>query len=102
MPVFKELDPAVALKAIEGYQNELEGEQKKLDAFYRQFKCPKCMGVVQKEIFPPHAFADPDTVVPRSLLRCKLCRYLFDPHTGLTVELGGPAVPEEIPLIGRR
>lgn len=95
---FKELSPEVALKAIEGHTNLLEPEAKKLDAFYRQFVCLKCKGPVQKEIVLSHAFKDPDTFVPRSCLRCQICRCLFNPHDGMILELGAPApIPVDIP-----
>jgi|SRR3982751_5353759 hypothetical protein len=85
---FIELDPELARKAVEGYENVLVGEQKKLDVFYRQFTCLRCHGSVQKETVLGHAFADADTLVARSVLRCTACRCLFDPHSGLVLELG--------------
>jgi hypothetical protein len=84
---FKELDPELARKAIEGYTNELAPEAASLEAFYRQFRCPRCKGACQKETVPGHVFSDPSTLVPRSCLRCTACTCLFDPHTGLVVEL---------------
>lgn len=88
---FQEMDPEVALRAIEGYENVLVGEQKKLDAFYRQFHCPKCRGPMRKETTPQHAFGDPDTLVPRSFLVCMDadCGHSFDPHSGITLRVGG-------------
>lgn len=77
---FIEMDPELAWKLIEGYPNELEPESRKLDAFYRQFQCPQCKGNCIKEISAAHAFQDPDTLVPRSLLRCRVCSCLFNPH----------------------
>jgi rubredoxin len=95
-----ELDPEIAWKAIEGYQNELEPAQKALEAFYRQFRCPRCGGSCRKEILANHAFADPDTLVARSVLRCNSCECLFDPHSGLRLEMGHPErVPPDIPII---
>jgi hypothetical protein len=91
MPHFKELDPVLAAKTIEGYTNELAPEAKTLDAFYRQFRCQHCGGACQKETVPTHAFSDPDTLVPRSCLRCTVCKILFDPHSGLLLEGGEPA-----------
>jgi hypothetical protein len=88
---FKELDPELCWKAIEGYTNELSPQQKGLDAFYRQFVCPRCQGKMRKEVSVKHAFSDPNTLVPRSLLRCEDCHHLMDPHTGLDLELGNPA-----------
>lgn len=95
-----ELDPLLAWKAIEGYQNELGPEQRTLDAFYRQFRCPRCKGPCRKETLLHHAFADPDTLSPRSVLRCTLCEALFDPHSGIRLEMGNPAkVPPDIPIL---
>lgn len=82
-----ELDPAVALKAIEGYTNELDPEARTLDAFYRQHACPRCKGACRKEIVAGHAFSG-DSLVPRSVLRCETCSHLFDPHSGITLEMG--------------
>lgn len=87
---FVELDPDIARRAVEGYENVLLGEQKKLDAFYRQFTCPACKGPVRKETTPQHAFGDPDVLVPRSFLHCADpdCDHIFDPHSGLTLQVG--------------
>ena len=90
MPRFKELDPVLAAKAIEGYTNELAPAAKALDAFYRQFRCQRCGGKCNKETVPNHAFSDPDTLVPRSCLRCPTCNCLFDPHSGLLLEPDDP------------
>ena len=97
---FVEMDPQLIWKAIEGYQNELAPEQKALDAFYRQFRCPACGGNCRKECIPKHAFADPGTLVPRSVLRCLSCTALFDPHSGIRLEMGSPAKdPSAVPII---
>lgn len=87
MPIV-EMDPALAWKLVEGYQNELDSEQRALDAFYRQFRCKQCQGPVTKELLKDHAFNDKDTLVPRACLRCQICRCLFDPHTGIVLEMG--------------
>jgi len=96
---FVPLDPKVALKAIEGYQNELEPEKRALDAFYRQFRCKRCQGELRKETSTKHAFNDPGCLVARALLRCLRCDFLFDPHTGLVLELGDPDKIIGVPII---
>lgn len=97
------MDPLLAWKAIEGFQNELDPEQKALDAFYRQFRCKRCGSSCRKELLVNHAFKDPDTLVPRSCLRCLACKCLFDPHSGLLLELGDMTkTPGGIPLIGEK
>lgn len=97
---FVELDPELAWKAIEGYQNELAPEQRALDAFYRQYKCQRCGGTCRKETVVRHAFADAETLVPRSVLRCLSCDCLFDPHSGVRLEMGNLGkIQPPIPII---
>ena len=98
---FKEMDPADVLKAIEGHEDVLGPEAKKMSAFYDSFKCPRCRCALQKEVSPNHVFNDPNSVLPRSLLRCTNCRYLIDPHSNIVVETGDPSkMPvESIPII---
>src|ERR1700722_4852822 len=98
--IFKPLDPTLARKAIEGYQNELEPQRKALEVFYRQFRCLRCKSECRKETVSGHTFSDVDTLVPRSCLRCLSCACLFDPHSGLLLKMGQPGqLPPDIPLI---
>lgn len=97
MGVFKEMDQQLAWKLVEGYKDELSPESKKMDAFYRQFRCPRCNTHLQKEFDPRHVFSDEEYLVGRALLRCASCTYLVEPTTGVVLEHGSPArVPEEI------
>ncbi len=90
MPIFQEMDPELCTSLLEGYENELEPEQAGLDAFYRNCRCLRCGGQCEKVYLgAEHAFGG-DTAVPRSGLKCKLCDCVFDPHSGLIVELGNP------------
>lgn len=86
---FIEMDPADVWKAIEGHVDELSPKAKALEVFYKQFTCPRCRGPVRKEISPSHAFGN-NSLVGRALLRCETdtCNYLFDPHSGISVEMG--------------
>lgn len=88
--VYQELDPEVAAKAIEGYDDVLTDEATKLEAFYAQHRCPRCGGACAKHfISVEHAFSpNSDTPLPRSGLRCMRCDFTFDPHSGLAVSLG--------------
>jgi hypothetical protein len=85
---FQQMDPELAMRAIEGYTNVLAPESTALEAFYRQFRCKRCGGPCQKEYVTGHAFSDQDTMVPRACLRCSSCRCLFDPHSDLLIERG--------------
>jgi ssDNA-binding Zn-finger/Zn-ribbon topoisomerase 1 len=101
MRVYKEMDPELARRLIEGYQDELTPELKAQDAFYRKFRCPRCKGALKKEVDARTAFTG-DGLIPKALLRCPNCRYLIDPHTNLVVEFGDASkIPfEAIPTIG--
>jgi len=104
---FKEMDPELVLKAIEGYQNELEPAKNVQDAFYRQAECPRCGSrhVERAFISVDHAFSSED-LLPRSGMKCALCDCLFDPHTGLILELGNVGkikervLPALTPIVG--
>jgi hypothetical protein len=91
------MDPELARKAIEGYTNELAPQNRALEAFYRQFRCVRCKSACQKEFVRGHVFADPDTLVPRSCLRCTQCNCLFDPHSSIVLEVGAEA-PAVVPI----
>lgn len=98
MGVFKEMDPALASRLIEGYQDELSAEARVQDAFYRQFVCPNCQVELQREIDAKTCFQG--GLIARALLRCGLCGYLIEPESKIILSSGNPAkVPEEIPLI---
>lgn len=86
---FVPMDPELIKKAIKGFNDELEPARTKLDAFYRQCRCPNCEGECDKEDAPiGHVFSD-EELVQRSVLRCKQCSLLFDPHSGLILERAG-------------
>jgi len=100
---YVELDPEIALAAIEGHQNIFTAEQERADAFYRQFICPSCKGAsFSKRFNARHAFADENWHIARATLFCNECGCHFDPHSGLILEMGNPAkVEPSIPIIGR-
>ena len=103
MSTYKELDPEMAWKAIEGHENILSPAAKAQEAFYRQFRCPRCRQGLEKEFDPRHTYADPDSIVARALLRCGNCSYLIDPHSDIVLEYGDASkIPiEAIPIIGQ-
>ena len=88
-----ELDPAIALSAIEKFPDELAGNQRSAEALYRQHKqCPRGCGPTMEKSAAPASFAfgDPDWLIPRCLLTCAVCRCTYDPFNGLVVTLGNP------------
>jgi hypothetical protein len=96
------LTPEQVRKAIEGYEDDLSGENRKYEALYRQYEtCHRCGGKRHKEFLSKEHIFGQGTLVPRAVLRCGSCGNLFDPHSNLEVERGNPAqVPPDIPIIG--
>ncbi len=92
MSTYRALDPELAWKAIEGHEDVVSPEAKGLDAFYRQFACPRCKCQLTKQFDSRHAFGPGnDGLVAHALLTCGFCGYLVDPHTNLVLNSGNPA-----------
>lgn len=90
------------MAAIQGHENVLTPEAERLSSFYNTFKCPRCQCGLQKEFDSRHMFADQDSMIARSLLRCTNCRYLIDPHSNVIIQYGDASkMPvETIPILG--
>ena len=101
---FIPLDPAVALKAIEGIPDLLSPESVKTEALYRQHRyCPNGCGPTMEKSFggTTFAFADDNWLIPRSLMKCHACGHAINPFDGMTVERGDPNIARygNIPII---
>lgn len=101
MSVFQEMDPELALRAIEGYQDELAKEREEQLRFYRSFSCPRCKCSLDEEIDAKTAFSG-DTLIPKALLKCANCGFRIEPYTNLIVSSGDASkIPVEVlPIIG--
>jgi len=92
--VFRELDPKLCLKAIEGYEDEISPAHAAQEAFYRQIACPMCGGdSFSREFLSINGGGRGTTwvqgsSVPRPLMRCADCNTLFNPHSMMIVEQG--------------
>ena len=91
MTILKEMDPAVALKAIEGHKDVLTPESERLERLYKSKHCPRCLGGLQKEFDPRFTYADEEVSIGRALLRCASCQFLLDPHNNIVLEYGDPS-----------
>jgi hypothetical protein len=88
MAVFKELDPELHLKLVEGYEDELAPEAAKLEAFYQAHrKCKRCGQMMRKETDVRTAWEE-GHLLPKSLLRCDDCGFLIEPFTGVILDSG--------------
>jgi rubredoxin len=103
---FQELDPDLAWKAIEGIPDALAGERRAMDAIYNQHKmCKNGCGPTMEQHFggTEFAFADPNWLIPRALMKCHACGFTMNPFDGMIVALGdrNKAVHGDIPIIGK-
>ena len=91
MGVFKELDPELHLKAIEGYRDELTPEANKMEAFYQaNRKCKRCGDMLRKEVDARTAWTG-EGMLAKALLRCDTCGFLLEPFSGVILDAGSPA-----------
>lgn len=95
MSFFKELPPGVAEKMLEGYEDTLTDKVKEEFDFVSKQMCPRCGGGVTPEQDMKRMIRGG---VPRPLARCGECLCLFDPYSGLLLEMGNlgrlePAIP---------
>lgn len=103
-----ELNPEVALKAIQGYTDEITPAARADDAFYRQFLCPNCRSDMTREFLGGARGVGvtwvPGSPTPQALLRCVSCKLLLNPRSGIIVERGDftPTVPLDDDAIGVR
>jgi len=91
MTVFKEMDPEDVLRALEGHTDILSEESARYEKLYRSKKCHRGCGDLTKEFHPSHVFSDGNAAIGRALMRCSVCKYLMDPFTDITLEIGDPS-----------
>ncbi len=93
----------IAAFLINTERNDGVGLEKAQDAFYRQFRCPRCECSLQKEFNAKTAF-DEDSIIAKALLRCPNCDFLIEPHTNVVIETGNPAKTPvvAIPIVGNK
>ncbi len=101
---FQLLDPNVARKAVEGHEDVLAGQHKKAEAIYRQhLHCRNGCGRTMEKSHGgvTFAFADPDWLIPRCLMKCHACGCSINPFDGMLVEQGNKDVAKygHIPIL---
>lgn len=110
---FKEMDQAEVLALLEGEQDILTPLVEADEKVYKGAICPRCGGDCATDLNVSTLFdVDPATgdiipgprmterPIPRKLCRCMRCRCLFDPFSGVILELGNLGeVEPDIPII---
>jgi len=87
----KPLDPEIILRLLEGHTNVISPTARERDQFYNSQKCSECGSNALIKTQKPNRLFTGDSLVAKWLLGCKDCGALFDPHTGLLINMGNPA-----------
>ena len=88
MGAFKELDPEVIRKALEGQEDVLGSEAKKEQALFRNTSCPNCGAYEHEQVLNAKRPFTPGSPLPNKTLRCMPCQTEWDPFSGIIVSVG--------------
>lgn len=83
MGIFKELDPEVVRRALEGQVDILTPMLKKEEAFFRNSACPECRSANHEPFVNAAKPFTEGVALPNRLLRCLECKTEFDPYSRL-------------------
>lgn len=78
---FKEMDPEVVRKLLEGHENVIAPEVAKEQVFFKSVACPSCGDFhTEPRVNPKRPFVS-GQILSNKLLCCLSCGAEFDPHT---------------------
>lgn len=87
MPAFKELDPELIWKAIEGQKDILSPMVQKEEAFFRNVACPVCTSKNHEAFINASNPFSPGVALPNKLLKCQQCGTEFDAYSQLVTKV---------------
>jgi hypothetical protein len=99
--LFKEMKAKDRAKLLEDTEDVLGPMIERDEQIYEGVTCPRCGGLAQKD-FDLFKTITSNRVIPRYNSKCLECRCVFEPITGIIVELGNKGLlePETLtPLI---
>lgn len=97
----KPLDPRITLKLLEGRRDIITPLAQERERFYGAQQCPRCGGNANSKTGDPARLFVGGEALPRYQLRCDNCSCLFDPFSGIVLEMGnlGEAFKPTIPIL---
>ncbi len=90
MPAYKEMDPEVVRKLLEGHTDVLTPEAQKEQSIFRNSPCPLCKSYASNSQINPQRPWTPGSVLPNKILVCLQCNAEWDPFTGLILKTSAP------------
>lgn len=85
---FKQLDPRITIKLLEGRRDVISPLAEKREKFYAEQECPNCGGNALTKTGDTTTLFRNGDLLPRYLLSCDNCGCLFDPHSGIILSMG--------------
>ena len=97
----KTLDPRITQKLLEGHKDILTPMAEEREKFYRDQTCPGCGGNAFTKVGDSRTMIRPGEALPRYMLQCDNCDCLFDPHSGIQLNLSNiaKALQPTVPLL---
>lgn len=92
------MDPEEVARLLEGHKDIVTSLAEKREQFYNDQQCPSCASTSHTRSTNANiAFLGNDPIA-RFILECQDCGCVFDPHSGLVLQLGNrarlePAIP---------
>jgi hypothetical protein len=100
--LFKEMSRDLLSKIIEGEEDILSALVARDREIYDSASCPRCGGRCATEVDAQRALKS-SRPIPRHNCRCLECKCLFEPFTGILIEMGNLANLEpKIPILSTK
>ena len=96
----KHMDPVIIRKLLEGHRDVLTPAAEQSERYYAAQSCPRCGGSCRRMGDLSTMFKE-DQLLPQFYLECLACGCVFEPQSGLVLEMGnvGQAVEPAIPIL---
>jgi len=85
--LFKEMNPEDVWKQLEGHENVVAKETKKLEEYFAKLSCKRCSGSCRPILNNVSLFRE-NGILPDYLAECNDCGTVFTPYT--QIEVSGP------------
>lgn len=89
LPSFREMDPEVTLKLLEGHKDILTPMAAREEDAARSFSCPRCGGSACDLVVDRDRPFTSGSILPNRSMRCRGCRTEVDPRSGIVLRFTG-------------
>ena len=90
----KALPPGIANMLCEGETDILTPRAINRAYAITAHPCPRCGGEMKQSLNPAFVFTS-DEPLPRTVAECGDCGHTYDPHNGIILKMGDPALADD-------